>query len=40
LQDRHVAVSRGEYDVQIFTHDREKMGAALGHDVSHIGEVK
>jgi hypothetical protein len=23
------------YDTQIFTNDREKLGAALGHDVSH-----
>jgi hypothetical protein len=23
------------YDAQIFTNDREKLGAALGHDVSH-----
>jgi hypothetical protein len=29
------AVSRGAYDAQIFTNDREKLGAALGHDVSH-----
>jgi hypothetical protein len=27
--------SRGTYDAQIFTNDREKLGAALGHDVSH-----
>ena len=32
---RRVAVSRGAYDAQIFTNDREKLGAALGHDVSH-----
>jgi hypothetical protein len=31
----YVAVSRGAYDSQIFTNDREKLGAALGHDVSH-----
>jgi len=30
-----VAVSRGAYDAQIFTNDREELGAALGHDVSH-----
>ena len=30
----YVAVSRA-YDAQIFTNDREKLGAALGHDVSH-----
>jgi len=29
----YVAVSRGAYDAQIFTNDREKLGAALGHDV-------
>ena len=29
------AVLRGAYDAQIFTNDREKLGAALGHDVSH-----
>ena len=31
----YVAVSRGAYGAQIFTNDREKLGAALGHDVSH-----
>jgi ATP-dependent exoDNAse (exonuclease V) alpha subunit len=31
----YVAVSRGACDAQIFTNDREKLGAALGHDVSH-----
>ena len=31
----YVAVSRGAYDAQIFTNDREKLGAALWHDVSH-----
>ena len=31
----YVAVSRCAYDAQIFTNDREKLGAALGHDVSH-----
>ena len=30
-----VAVSRGAYDAQIFTNEHEKLGAALGHDVSH-----
>jgi hypothetical protein len=34
-QDHTVAVSRGAYDAQIFTNDREKLPAALGHDVSH-----
>ena len=32
----YVAVSRGAYDAQIFTNDREKLGAALGHDVSSV----
>jgi ATP-dependent exoDNAse (exonuclease V) alpha subunit len=31
----YVAVSRGAYDAHIFTNDREKWGAALGHDISH-----
>jgi len=31
----YVAVSRGAYDAQIFTNVREKLGVALGHDVSH-----
>jgi hypothetical protein len=31
----YVAVSRGAYDAQLFTDNREKLGAALGHDVSH-----
>jgi hypothetical protein len=31
----YLTVSRGAYDAQIFTNDREKLGAALGHDVSH-----
>jgi ATP-dependent exoDNAse (exonuclease V) alpha subunit len=31
----YVAVSRGAYDAQFFTNDREKLGATLGHDVSH-----
>jgi hypothetical protein len=31
----YVEVSRGPYDAQIFTNDREKLGAALGRDVSH-----
>ena len=31
----YVAVSRGQYDAQIFTSNREKLSAALGHDVSH-----
>ncbi len=40
----YVAVSRGAYDAQLFTNDREKLGAALGHDVSqssaHAPEMK
>jgi conjugative relaxase-like TrwC/TraI family protein len=31
----YVAVSRGAYDAQFFTNDREKLSAALAHDVSH-----
>jgi hypothetical protein len=31
----YVAVSRGAYDAQIFINNCEKLGAALGHDVSH-----
>jgi len=31
----YVAVSRGVYDAQFFTNDRKKLGATLGHDVSH-----
>ena len=31
----YVSVSRGAYDAQLFTNDREKLGGALGHDVSH-----
>jgi len=31
----YVAVSRGDYDAKLFTDSREKLGAALGHDVSH-----
>ncbi len=30
-----VDVSHGAYDAQIFTDDREKLGAALGKDESH-----
>lgn len=33
----YVAVSRSAYDAQIFTNDRGKLRAALGHDVSHSG---
>ncbi|MEO8735991.1 MAG: AAA family ATPase, partial [Edaphobacter sp.] len=31
----YVSVSRGAHDAQLFTNDREKLPAALGHDVSH-----
>ena len=31
----YVAVSRGAFDAQLFTSDRDKLAAALGHDVSH-----
>jgi hypothetical protein len=40
----YVAVSRGAYDAQLFTNDREKLPAVLGHDVSqhsaHVPEIK
>jgi ATP-dependent exoDNAse (exonuclease V) alpha subunit len=35
----YVAVSRGAHDAQLFTNDREKLPAALGHDVSHQSAV-
>ena len=31
----YVAVSRGAYNAQLFTNDREKLATSLGHDVSH-----
>jgi ATP-dependent exoDNAse (exonuclease V) alpha subunit len=31
----YVSVSRGAHDAQLFTNDREKLPAVLGHDVSH-----
>ena len=31
----YVAVSRGAHDAQLFTNDRDGLGAALGRDVSH-----
>jgi ATP-dependent exoDNAse (exonuclease V) alpha subunit len=31
----YVSVSRGAHDAQIFTNNREKLPAALGHEVSH-----
>jgi conjugative relaxase-like TrwC/TraI family protein len=30
----YVSVSRGAFDAQLFTNDREKLPAALGHDIS------
>src|SRR5208283_5428560 len=36
----YVAVSRGQWDAQIFTNDREKLPQALGHDVSHHSALK
>jgi len=31
----YVSISRGRWDAQVFTNDREKLPQALGHDVSH-----
>jgi len=40
----YVSVSRGAHDTQLFTNDREKLPAALGHAVSeqsaHVPEIK
>jgi ATP-dependent exoDNAse (exonuclease V) alpha subunit len=36
----YVAVSRGQWDAQIFTNDREKLSQALSHDVSHQSAYK
>src|SRR5271157_2713012 len=40
----YVSVSRGRYDAQIYTNNRERLPAALGHDVSqqsaHVPEIK
>ncbi|MGA7631536.1 MAG: hypothetical protein WCB11_12260 [Terriglobales bacterium] len=40
----YASVSRGARDAQLFTNDREKLPAALGHDVSrqsaHVPEIK
>ncbi|MGA9041082.1 MAG: MobF family relaxase [Terriglobales bacterium] len=40
----YVSVSRGAHNAQLFTNDREKLPAALGHDVSqqsaHVPEIK
>jgi ATP-dependent exoDNAse (exonuclease V) alpha subunit len=30
----YVSVSRGAFDAQLFTNDREKLPTALGHDIS------
>jgi len=30
----YVSISRGAFDAQIFTNDREKLPSALGHDIS------
>jgi ATP-dependent exoDNAse (exonuclease V) alpha subunit len=31
----YVSISRGQFDAQIFTDNRDKLSQALGHDVSH-----
>ena len=31
----YVSVSRGQWEAQIFTNDRERLAQALSHDVSH-----
>jgi hypothetical protein len=36
----YVAVSRGQWDAQIFTNDREKLSQVLSHDVSHQSAYK
>jgi len=36
----YVSVSRGQWDAQIFTNDREKLSQVLGHDVSHQSAYK
>ena len=36
----YVSISRGQWDAQIFTNDREKLPLALGHDVSHQNAYK
>jgi hypothetical protein len=39
----YVSVSRGEFDAQLFTNDREKLPTVLGHDLSkntaHVHEI-
>jgi hypothetical protein len=36
----YVAVSRGQWDAQIFTNDRGALANALGRDVSHQGAYR
>jgi ATP-dependent exoDNAse (exonuclease V) alpha subunit len=36
----YVSISRGEWDAQLFTNNREKLPQALGHDVSHQSALK
>jgi ATP-dependent exoDNAse (exonuclease V) alpha subunit len=36
----YVSISRGQWDAQIFTDNREKLPQALGHDVSHPSAYK
>jgi conjugative relaxase-like TrwC/TraI family protein len=36
----YVSISRGQFDAQIFTDNREKLPQALGHDVSHQSAYK
>jgi len=36
----YVSVSRGQWDAQIFTNDRQKLPQALGHDASHQSALK
>jgi hypothetical protein len=36
----YVSISRGQWDAQIFTDNREKLPQALGHDVSHQSAYK
>ena len=36
----YVSVSRGQWDVQIFTDNRKKLSQVLGYDVSHQSAYK
>jgi len=40
----YVSVSRGAFDAQLFTNDREKLPTALGHDLSkhsaHVPDIR